>query len=368
MTYPLRPPSTVWYFYPIYQRVSFRSIAEKHCKELRKYFRITTVNLDTFPIVQLLGRPLVLVQPFFYPFQTSERKLKWQLPRTRGLIGFDVADSNHISELGVKLTRYARAMVVPSNHAKTTYVKSGVKVPVHVLPHGVDLEYIEAPKQPPTTFKPLAEKKEKENLKILQCWIPHSAYRKGFDLLMTIYKKLSKEHRNTLLLIKTHRAIGYLSPSITYKGGDIEPYMEWRIDKKWITEQEKMELHDLCDIYLLTSRGGGFEHPALEALARGEPVIAGEGGSWEEFLPKWTLVKSKPSGKVFQETDMAYTIHNGTGVEINVEQAVDKASDMINNLGKYKAKVHDYIKNVIKPRFKWDKIGELLKKIVEAYL
>jgi len=219
------------------------------------------MDIGTLPIAQILARPLVLVQPYFYSFQASERKVVWQIPRTRGIIGFDVADSNHISELGVKLTRHATALVVPSNHAKSTYVKSGVKVPVHVLPHGVDLEYVEAPKQRPTTFKPLAEKKQKENLKILQCWIPHSPHRKGFDLLMKIYQKLSKEHRNTLLVVKTFNDLGYVSPKTPYKGGAIKPYMEWRLNRKWITEEEKMQLHDLCDLYLLTSRGGGFEHP-----------------------------------------------------------------------------------------------------------
>jgi len=364
MTFRLRPPSIVWYFYPIYQRVSFRAIAQRHCEELRKYFRITTVNLDTFPIVQLLARPLVLVQPYFYPFQTWERKLKWQLPRTRGLIGFDVADSNRLSGYAVKLTGYATALVVPSNTAKSTYVKSGVKVPVHVLPHGVDKQYIESPQQQPATFKHLAEKKQRENLVVLQCWIPHSPFRKGFDLLINLYQSLSKEHGNLMLIIKTANAIGYVPPSVNYRGGAIEHYMEWRLNKKWLTEQEKMELHDLCDIYMLTSRGGGFEHPALEALARGNIVLGAKGGSWQEYLPDWMLVPSKVSPPPLEGNP----IHSGTGVEMILEKALDKVSEILNHLSEYKLRVQEHVACVIKDRFLWDKIGLQLKNIVESYL
>jgi len=368
MTYP--PPfpihrlSRVWYFYPIYQRVSFREIAEKHCQQLKKYYRLTTVDLNAFSIVHFLARPLVLIQPYFYPFQTSERKLIWQIPRTRGIIGFDVADSDHLSQYAVKLTRHATALIVPSNHAKSTYVKSGVKKPVYILPHGVDLEYILTPKQNPSTFKPLAEKKQRENLIALQCWIPHSPFRKGFDILINLYKLLTKEHKNLMLIIKTSEAVGYIPPSINYRGGAIEHYMEWRLNKKWITEQEKMELHDLCDIYLLTSRGGGFEHPALEALARGNITLGAKGGSWEEFLPDWALVPSKTSPPPLEGNP----IHNGKGVELILEKALEKTLNILNNLNEYKAKVQEHITHVIKQNFTWEQIGKQLIDIVSKYL
>ena len=47
-----------------------------------------------------------------------------------------------------------------------------------------------------------------------------------------------------------------------------------------MNEEQQRELFDQADLFLLTSRGGGFEHPGLMALARGVPTIAAKGGAW----------------------------------------------------------------------------------------
>jgi len=356
------PP--IWYVMPMFRQVSFSVIGMKHYEQLKKYFRISIVDELSFPFVQILTNPLILVQPFFYPFQKWEKKLAQKVFKTHALIGVDVADSDQISSYAVHLTNYATALIVPSKKAREAYINSGVKRPVHNLPHGVDKLWIDTPPQPPSLFKHLAELKKKRNYKILLSYIIHSPWRKGLDLLLQYYQLLLNEYNNVLLVIKTAHGVGYFPETLTYKGGVLYHSMEGTVIKKWLSEKEKMELFDLSDLYVLTSRGGGWEHPPMEALARGIPTIGSTGGSWEDYLPDWLLVPSRPSGPVLHNNP----IHTGRGVEMLIEKAVDKTLDIFNNEEEYRVKVKEYIDKVIRQTFTWEKIGLKLRDIIKRYL
>jgi len=354
---------SVWYVYPFWQRVSFGAIGERHYYLLKQYLKVESIDELAFPFIQILSYPLVLLQPFFYPFQKFEKKLARNLTKIKGLIGIDVADSDHITEYAVKLTEYATALIVPSELARKAYVNSGVKRPVHILPHGVDREWIEAPKQPSTTFAHLAHLKKERNLKLILCWILHSPYRKGLDLLLQFYQNLLSEYNNVLLVVKTSMGVGYFPETIEKVSGTLEYHLDGFVMKKWLTEQEKMQLFDLCDLYFLASRGGGFEHPPLEALARGEAVLGAKGGSWEDWMPDWALIPSRRCGVVLHNNP----IHDGGGVEIDIEKAVDKTLEIFNNPDEYKALIQEHITYVIQQKFLWEKIGLQLRDIVLKY-
>jgi len=253
---------------------------------------------------------------------------------------------------------------VPSELARRVYVNSGVKKPVHVLSHGVDKDWIEMPKQPPTTFTHLAHLKKEKNLKLILSWITHSPYRKGLDLLLQFYKKLLKEYNNILLVVKTGFGVGYFPETIEKVSGTLEYHLDGFVMKKWLTEQEKMQLFDLCDLYFLASRGGGFEHPPLEALTRGEAVLGAKGGAWEDWMPDWALIPSHRSSQVLIDNP----IHDGCGVEIDIDKAVEKALEIFNNPDEYRARIQEYITHVVKERFLWEKIGLQLRDIILKYL
>jgi len=351
---------SIWYVYPFFKHVSWNSIGVHHVAQLRQWFRVEEIDELAFPFIHIVGNPVVFLHPYFYPFQKLERNLSLKVPKFSALIGIDVADSNQISKYAVKLTQYATALIVPSNWARQSYIKSGVKKPVYVLPHGVTPEWIDTPPQPPSTFQHLAKLKKEENRILLLSYIVHSPYRKGFDLLVEIYRRTLAERNNVLLVLKTGAGVGYFPEYV--KDGKYE--MKGQVYSGWLTDQQKMELFDLCDVFLLTSRGGGFEHPALEGLARGIPVIGAKGGAWEDFLPKWSLVDSQPSKQVLEGNP----IHVGIGVEMKIEKAVDRLIHIIDNLDDYKARAKEYAETTIKEKFTWNKIGEQLRDILLQYL
>jgi len=357
------PVNPIFYIYPLSKWVSFNTIAEHHVKELRKYFRVEKIDetaLTTImPIATLSAKSLFFIQPYFYPIQIYEKKLLSLIGKPKRLIGVDVADSTSITKEAVHLTEYAEALIVPSNFSRNAYIKSGVKKPVYAIPHGVDEEYIKAPKSNPTTFKPLNEYKTKTKKKLIQTWVLHSEYRKGLDLAYKIVNTLLKERNDVAFVLRTGIATHVIS-----KPFQTNPTLDITLTTLWLTDQQIMELMDTCDIYLLTSRGGGFEHPPLLALARGEPAIGAKGGAWQDYLPEWALVPSHPSDIVLKDNP----IHNGVGVEMETEKAVNLLNNILDNLNDYKAKVQEHIDKRIKQDLTWDKIGLKLKEVALKHM
>lgn len=371
-----KPLPPIWYVCPRFKHLSWTAIGEKHVRELTKYMRIEWIEEVALPTIMLISRPLVIMHPYFYPFQKFEWSLKRKVSQMDALIGIDVADSDRISDYAVKLTEYATALIVPSNFAKQSYLRSGVKIPIHVLPHGVDPEWVHAEKRNPQRFTYLAELKRKRKLKLIHAWVLHSPWRKGLDILLRFYARLLEEYNNVLLVLKSAWGVGYFLETIERipKPADVGDTdqtfyqmahrLEGRVDKGWLTEEEKMELFDLVDLYVLTARGGGFEHPPLECLARGTPVIGPKGGSWEDYLPDWALVPSHIDGQPLPGNP----IHVGNGVEMDIEKAVDKAVDILENEDDYKARVKEHVEQVILKQFIWSKIGEQLRDIIYTYV
>jgi len=338
---------SMYYVYPLSKRDSFSVIGFRHMVELSKYFPIRAVDLMQFPTAKLYRNSLVLLHPYFYPLQAyGEEAL-------RGLevIGIDVADSDRISEYAVRLSRYASVFIVPSEWSRRAYVSSGVECDVHVVPHGVDRLYILAVHPVTRVFREVYGLKS-SGVKIVSAWIIHSGYRKGYDILMELYSRLSRE-LEVALLLRDHSGV-----KLFYRGN------QQLIYGGWLTEEQKMEFHDLSDLFLLTSRGGGFEHPALESIARGTPCIGAEGGSWSEYMPSWMLVPSIPSGVVLEGNP----IHVGRGVEMVIDKAVDRCLEILGDVEEYKAKTRSYALSVVAEKYVWSRIGVKLRDVVGRYV
>lgn len=340
---------SIWYVYPMFKRVSWSIVGWRHVHHLRKLgMHIEEVEERTIPTLYLQTHPFLIFQPFFYPFQAYEKSIRQSLPLASGVIGVDVADSDRISEYAVHLTEYADALIVPSEFSRRSYLNSGVKKPVYAIPHGLDEEFYELQPSPMAHFSDLVNKKRRENLIYALFFLPHSDYRKGMDLVFSWYQKLKKERSNVTLIVVT--------PVPWMEGKKFDGIDVWG----WFGTEQKIALYDLADIYPLFSRGGGYEMCGLEALSRKAVVIAPEGGSWAEYLPKFSLIKSHRCSYVLKDNP----IHSGGGVEIDVDKAVDKAVDIVDNLQEYKQKTWECAQQ-IKSKYNWDNVAFMLKSVIE---
>lgn len=339
----------------MWHKVSFSLIAEKHVRELRKYFRLYAIDELALSGLYPATNPLIILHPFFYPMSKYAKRLQRLLARVRGIIGIDVADSDRISNLAVSMTHYAEAMIVPSNWAKEAYIRSGVKVPVHVVHHGVDSSWFTTPKRL-TIFKNIYDLKVNHGLVYLLffCW--HSPYRKGLDLVLRVYELVRKERKDIVLICKFMTPNGEPHRVVRKLGGIIV--------SGWLTEEQKRELYDVADIYLLFTRGGGFELNGLEALARGNVVLSANEGSWVDYMPSFGLLPSRPCPYVLKDNP----IHCGRGREIIVEKAVDKICEVADNLDDYKARIREHVDKHIRGKYTWEYIGRQLAEIIRKYI
>lgn len=360
---PIYREKQVWYITPIWKKVSWNEIAYNHVKHLKKYLNITLLDEEAFPNLTIFSNPLIILHPYFYPLQKWEKRIKRNLIKLRGLIGIDVADSDHLTNYAVRLTNYSKAIIVPSQKAKETYQRSGVTRDVYVVPHGVSTEWITTKPNEDPLLSQIAKLKETKNLKMILSFCIHSGYRKGIDLIAKIFAEVHKEIPNTALVLRDCYGIDVWTNPPTLRMLEVRAGASLTITKNWFSQNQKMLLFDLADVFLLGSRGGGFEHPALEAIARGIPTIGAEGGAWEDYMPKWMLVPSHKSQQVLAGNP----IHDGCGVEMEIHKAVEKTIEFLTDK-EYKQKTKDYVKNVIEKNFTWEKIALKLKNIITRYL
>lgn len=329
--------------------VSFSIVARHHINSMRKMgIRVIEFDLSQMNTIYWQTRPAVFVHPLFHLFYLQKnndisRFLKIK-ERTSMLVGLDVADSDQISYTAVKFANNFDCIVLPSEHAKRTYLSSGVNTKIVVVPHGVSDIFLQDETPEYSRLLDLMTKIRSSSKVVFGTMVRHSEYRKGLDLVTSFFEEIKKHIPNSSLVV--------LSSSYAPKSN--EPNIFYVTE--YLNESDLVFFYDNIDIFLMFSRGGGFEIPALESISRLTPVIAAKGWSWDEYLPEYCLVDSHRCKYVLPKNP----IHIGGGVEIEIDKAVDKALDMINNLDDYKARLMQYRESVIKTKYNWDAVTSRL--------
>ena len=365
----------ILYVYPQWHKVSFTLIAQKHIEYMRKVWRRQVYELDElqFPSYVPASKYTAIVHPMFYIMHRVVQSrtdiygrfnmeyFDWWRRNYKQLVGVDVCDSDRMSDIAVWLANMMDKVVVPSSFCVDVYKRSGVKTKTFLLPHGVDPEWYTLPNVwdtiPPSRLNPallqLYTYKAKTRRKLLLFWLWHSADRKGWPEVHQVYRMLRKERGDVILVLKTA-----IPNPVEYQQvldlGAVNIY-------GWLTEAEKLALYDLADINLNFSRGGGFELNCLEALARGVPCVASDWGSWTDYVPPFLQVKR---GRRVQPLP-GNKIHVGYGYTVDVEAAVDKIHDILENYEEYRAKTLEWREKRLKHVYRWDIIARRLIEIVE---
>ncbi len=366
----MRAKRYVIYCYPIWHTVSFSLIARKHIEQLRRYTKVYEWDELNLPDIYPVKEYTLFVHPLFGAtwrwcqqlrlaesnLDKAVENLSKRFEKYEKVIGIDVADSDRMSDIAVKLTEVYDEVIVPSNFARQSYVNSGVKVPVRVVPHGLDVEWYEG--RPKTladisnqALRILWQLKRVTRKKLLLFWMWHSPERKGWPEVLAFYERLREERDDVALVVKSGAPL------------DMDAERAKRLEIinifGWLTEEEKMFLYDICDLTLLFSRGGGFELNGLESLARGVPAIGHRKGAWTDYMPDWLLLREGLKVRVFLDNH----IHVGYGYTVDVDDALDKACEILDNLDEYKARTKEYANTHLKPRFNWRRVGEILWRI-----
>jgi glycosyltransferase involved in cell wall biosynthesis len=366
------------YVYPFHHTVSFTLVGRKHVEYLNKLGLVKVNEIDelVFPGFYISIKYDAVLHPHIYIwnrviqrfYRATPDKLKHRIPQYiddfknqfNQLIAVDVCDSDRMSNFAVDLLNYADKVVVPSSFCVEVYRGSGVKKPVFRVPHGVDPDWYSTPNvwdaSPVKKINPvlidLYLYKIRKNKRFLLFWLWHSDARKGWFEARELYSKLARERSDVVLMLKTVYQNSPAFQEVMHLGA-VQVY-------GWLNDYEKMALYDLADVTLMFSRGGGFEQNCLESLARGAPCVAGYWGSWRDYLPPFLGVKTGEKVKVFEGN----AIHVGYGYKVDVDDALSKIHDILDNYDDYRARVEEWRKKVLINEYRWDLIAEKLVKVI----
>ena len=353
----------VYYLYPKGREMSFAYVAEKHVEILSTKYNIYPSTLSSFNTIINTQKFSGYFHPYFYPLTTigeiKETLLKRKLDSIDTLIGVDVADSNSLSKWAVDMANLATALIVNSRWSYNAYVESGVKVPVYVVPHGLENEWFREKRKPQhALLRFLYELKQKKNLFFILYFLWHSGYRKGADLTLKLIDCIDRLKINYMLIIKK---MDINDPHLREFSKYKTFIVEGRLIRDWL-----IDLYDLADLLLLPSRGGSFELNGLEALARGIPVLMPNTGAWIEYTPpglsKYLWVKTARMVPVLPGNQ----IHNGLGGEWDIEDACEKFIYIYTNYNDIRQRVMEKV-TWIRKNFSWDAIKPQLLSIHEKY-
>lgn len=188
-------------------------------------------------------------------------------------------------------------VIVPCKINAMAARKSGVVVPVEVVPYAFDPAKYE-------NVKPAPYPKDEDTFNILAIF--QYAKKKGLDPLLKAYFSEFTAEDKVLLNIKT-----YLGPRDTpehtqqLKGiirsirdaHRLQYYAPVNLIHSIMDEDEVAALYQTSDLYCLPSRGEGWGVPHFDALGYGLPAVATRGTAPEEFIHPscgW-LVDAHPS-------------------------------------------------------------------------
>jgi glycosyltransferase involved in cell wall biosynthesis len=368
----------ILYVMPLHHTVSFTIVGMKHVEYLRKLGLAKVYEIDelSFPSFYPHDRYEAVLHPYIYIwnrviqrfYRAVNDNLKHRIPKYienfknqfNQLIAVDVCDSDRTSDYAVELLNYADKIVVPSNFCVEVYRSSGVKKPVFRVPHGVDPHWYSTPniwetspvKKLNTVLIDLYLYKIRKNKRFLLFWLWHSDIRKGWNEVKEVYIRLAKGRNDVVLVLKTLTPNSPAFQDVMHMGA-VQVY-------GWLSEYEKMALYDIADITLMFSRGGAMELNCLESLARGTPCVASYWGSWKDYLPPFLGVKTGERVKVFDGN----AIHVGYGYKVDVEDALNKIHNILDNYDDYRARVEEWRQKVLANEYRWDLIAQKLVKVI----
>ncbi|WP_261807664.1 glycosyltransferase family 4 protein [Paenibacillus sp. N3.4] len=176
------------------------------------------------------------------------------------------------------------AVCIPSTQNKKALINSGVKIPIRIVPHGVDTQ----------RYKPSNKKMTLSQAKGKFVFVSVFGFqhRKNPETLLRAYWEEFSSADNVLLVIKTsgyarfenEQWIKHTISQYKKKLGIQKKTAPIVIITRHLDADKLKGIYTLGNAFVLPTRGEGVGLPFLEALASGTPVIATKWGGHMDFL------------------------------------------------------------------------------------
>ena len=186
------------------------------------------------------------------------------------LIHFE--DPNHKNPLLWKALQDASAVIACSNYEKEGMTSMGINPSkIHLIPMGINLDEWKNPDG--DRFR---RKYRLEGKKII-LFAGTKSYNKGAIHLLQAVEKIRQKVKDLILL-----SIGL--PTKEWETNRSLLHEENLLDLGYISEEEKRDAFDACDLFVMPSRYDSFGVVYLEAWRCGKPVIGAKVGAIPEVI------------------------------------------------------------------------------------
>lgn len=183
---------------------------------------------------------------------------------------------------------------VPTVHMKDVMEASGVVVPIHVVPLGVDTAIFRP------DVRPMVLPRSAKTFRFLSVfwW----GIRKGYDILIRAYANEFSGDDDVSLVISSKAHDGRPSSKIADEiraivkstGKANAPHII--LHDSPVSDHGMASLYNACDAFVLPSRGEGYGLPIVEAAACGMPVITTRCTAQETYLDDSLAYLVDPEG------------------------------------------------------------------------
>lgn len=194
-------------------------------------------------------------------------------------IGLFVCESKNIIPSIVSRCNIMDSIIVPSAFISEVYRENGVHRPIHVIPHGIDLEF----------YRPVSKRTPLQGGRGFNFLaISTHVERKNIRHLVMAFLEEFREHEDVALFLLLRPEFG------TTQNNVIHEFDEWEkryfqksapilLSTGYITRETLRDFYSNADAYVMPSNEG-FGLTLLEAMASGTPVIALKYGGILDFV------------------------------------------------------------------------------------
>jgi glycosyltransferase involved in cell wall biosynthesis len=249
----------------------------------------------------LMGEPVTELPPLLAELEAKSPRgadVVWQhLPphlmeptdrvRTAGMF---VYESSHFRQTGwARTLNRMDAVIVPCQWNRQACEASGVKSPLHVVPHAVNTERYCRSAPPLKALQPLKD----EGLFLFYSLSEWHVRKNLSSLALAFYLEFDTSEPVGLVLKVGKRGVPpeHLRAEVADSldqvragSGLRKRFRRETILTERLTDAGVLALHQGCDVFVQTSYGESFSYPAFDAMAMGKCPIVPDWGGYREYV------------------------------------------------------------------------------------